>query len=230
MRYEWVLFDADGTLFDYDAAETKALKTTFEQFAHRFEPRHLEVYQQVNGQIWREFERGEIDIPRIKTERFARFFAAVGLNADPVTFSARYLVNLGHCADLIPGAVEIVQALYGQVGLAVITNGLEDVQRSRFARSPMGRYFSGIVISEAVGASKPDGAIFDAAFSVMGHPQKGQVLIVGDSLTSDMAGGSAYGIDTCWFNPSGRPRGLDVTICYEIHRLSELLDIVRHRS
>ena len=93
-------------------------------------------------------------------------------------------------------------------------------------RSPVQPYLSGVVISEEVGASKPDARIFDAAFAGMGWPEKDRVLIVGDSLTSDMRGGSEYGIDTCWFNPSGRPRTEDVAIRYEIARLDEVLTIV----
>jgi 2-haloacid dehalogenase len=99
------------------------------------------------------------------------------------------------------------------------------VQRSRLARSPLERYFADVVISEEVGVSKPDAGIFDVAFEGMGHPEKKDVLIVGDSLTSDMRGGIEYGIDTCWFNPERRPRK-GVAVRYEIRRLQELVGIV----
>jgi len=136
------------------------------------------------------------------------------------------LTNLADGADLIEGAEETVRTLYGRVGLIVITNGLREVQRSRLAKSAVSEFFSAVVISEEIGAAKPDGRIFDAAFEKMGNPQKRDVLIVGDSLTSDIKGGSDYGIDTCWFNPTGKPCDLDVEIQYEIERLHELVGIV----
>ena len=94
------------------------------------------------------------------------------------------------------------------------------------AHSTIGHYFDDVVISEEVGAAKPDGRIFDVAFERMGEPPKEEVLIVGDSLTSDIAGGIAYGIDTCWFNPDGLSDTMEMGIRYEIGRLSQLLDIV----
>jgi 2-haloacid dehalogenase len=108
----------------------------------------------------------------------------------------------------------------------IITNGLRDVQRPRIAKSAIGGCFAGVVISEEVGASKPDGRIFEVAFERMGCPRKEDVLIVGDSLSSDMQGGSDYGIDTCWFNPQKKPRDPDVEIDYEIRDLRELLALV----
>jgi 2-haloacid dehalogenase len=226
VRYNWVLFDADGTLFDYDRAEAQALRATFADAGHPFEPGHAEVYRQVNGALWRAFERGEIAQAVLKVRRFEQLLAAVGMEADAAAFSRRYLENLGLAADLVPGAERVVRALHGRVGLVLITNGLKQVQRSRFARSPIGGCFAEVVISEEVGAAKPDARIFDAAFERMGCPPKKEVLIVGDSLTSDMRGGNDYGIDTCWFNPSQAPRPDGVEVCYEIHDLDEVLAIV----
>ena len=124
------------------------------------------------------------------------------------------------------GALELVAALDGRVGLMILTNGLKDVQRSRFRQSAIGRYFKDIIISEEVGFAKPDGRIFDVAFEEMGWPKKREVLIVGDSLTSDMQGGLDYGIDTCWFNPWKRPNTLGRALMYEIDQLRGVLGIV----
>ena len=225
MRYKWLLLDADGTLFDYDRAETKALELTFAQSGHELQKGHVEVYRQVNGQLWLDFEQGEVTQDYIKVYRFERLFEEMGIILDADEFSERYLENLGQFADLIDGAEEVVSSLYGEIEMVLITNGLAAVQRSRLARSPLETYFADVVISEEVGVSKPDPRIFDVAFEKMDHPEKGDVLIVGDSLTSDMRGGIDYGIDTCWFNPTGRKGGW-AAIRYEIRRLQELVDCV----
>lgn len=226
MKYKWLLFDADGTLFDYDKAEAKALEKAFQQIGHRFESRYVETYRQINGQIWLQFEQGKISQDRLRIRRFERFFEAVSVESDPEIFSTRYLRNLADGSDLIEGAEETVRALYGKIGLVVITNGLKEVQRSRLAKSAISDCFVSIVISEEVGAAKPDRRIFDVAFDRMDNPRKKEVLIIGDSLTSDIKGGNDYRIETCWFNPMRRPRNVDVEIEHEISRLSELLSIV----
>ncbi len=227
MTYSWFLFDADGTLFDYDRAEVVALSRTFTEFGCAFDPTYLAAYQEINDQLWRDFERGAIRQNLIKTLRFERLFAAIGLTPAPdlATFSARYLENLGSCAFLLDGAETVIAALRGVGRLGVITNGLQVVQRTRLARSFIGDAFDVVVISEEVGCSKPHAAIFDVAFARMGHPRKDEVLMIGDSLTSDIKGGSDYGLDTCWYNPSGAPRPQDVTITYEIRALPELLSL-----
>ncbi len=227
MRYQWVLFDADGTLFDYDAAETAALEQTFRETSQPFQPRYAELYRQINGLIWKAFERGEIAPDRLRVQRFEQLFAALGVKADPQAFSAGYLRHLATGTALVEGALEVVQTLHGTVGLLIVTNGLAEVQRQRFERSALRGYFPDMVISEEVGAAKPDGRIFEVAFQRMNYPRKEDVLMVGDSLTSDIQGGSEYGIDTCWFNPGGHARPTGVTVRYEIRQLGELLPIVR---
>ena len=223
MKYKWLLFDADGTLFDYDKAEGIALRSTFEVLGLAYEARYAQVYRRINGEIWLDFENGKISQERLRTRRFELLFDAIEIDCDPGEFSRRYLANLALGTDLIEGAEDVVKSLHGRVGLLLITNGLADVQRPRFARSTVGQYFSDVVISEEVGAAKPDTAIFEVAFAKMGFPKKEEVLIVGDSLTSDIKGGHNYGIDTCWFNPERKPSVSGVVAHYEIGELKELL-------
>jgi 2-haloacid dehalogenase len=225
MRYKWVLFDADGTLFDYDKAEATALRRTFGEFEFSYAARYAEVYRQINREIWREFELGNISQHRLRTRRFELLFDDIGVVCDADQFSTRYLLHLAAGTDLIEGAIEVVRWLNGKVGLVLITNGIPDVQRPRFARSELSDYFAGIVISEEVGAAKPDPKIFDAAFQVMNWPNKEEVLIVGDSLTSDINGGNSYGIDTCWFNPHQDSGMVDSRSRFEIRELRELLKL-----
>lgn len=226
VKYKWLLFDADGTLFDYDKAEAMALESSFEQIGYRFESGYGEKYRQINGQIWQEFEQGSISQDRLRVRRFELLFEVIGFKFDPQAFSERYLKNLADGSYLIEGAAETVRLLYKRVGLMIVTNGLKEVQRSRLAKSAIGEYFSEMIISEEVEAAKPDKRIFDVAFGRMNSPKKDEVLIIGDSLSSDIKGGNDYGIDTCWFNPKRKPCDLDVDIRYEIGHLTQLLDIV----
>jgi HAD superfamily hydrolase (TIGR01549 family) len=123
-------------------------------------------------------------------------------------------------------AVEVLQALHGKSRFAIVTNGLQAVQRSRLSHSAIKDYISALVISEEVGSAKPHAAFFETASARMENPAKSDVLIIGDSLTSDIQGGVDYGIDTCWFNPTSEPRPEHLPITYEIKHLRELLDIV----
>lgn len=226
MTYTWLLFDADGTLFDYDTAEAFALERAFDDTGIPFEARFAAEYRRVNTQIWREFEAGTIDQKTLKTERFQRLFTALGLTLNPAEFSNQYLNRLSQGIFLIDGAEALIKSLHGKFGLAIITNGLKEVQRPRFTRSALNGCFSQIIISDEVGASKPGRRIFDIAFEQMNNPPKQNVLIIGDSLTSDIQGGVNYGIDTCWFNPDGKSNGHSVHPTYRIKTLADLHSIL----
>ncbi len=226
MRYSWILFDADGTLFDYPRAEEAALEAACAASGIEYQPALIELYRQVNHRIWQLFERGEIALSQLKVRRFEQLFDAAGIDADAERFSARYLEGLARGTQLIDGAEQIVRRLHGRLGMVILTNGLAGVQRPRLAGSAIHDCFAEVVISEEVGAAKPDPEIFDVTFERIGEPAREDVLMVGDSLTSDIRGGSDYGIDTCWFNPRGRPRDTDARIRYEIRRLDELAAVV----
>ena len=226
IRYPWLLLDADGTLFDYERAEAAALALAFADSGLPYGLRSLEVYNELNQEMWLAFERGEISAEVLRVERFRRLFGVLGIECDVEQFSKRYLARLGERADLTGGAEELLRGLYGQVGMVLITNGLQNVQRSRLAHSTISSYLTGVVISEEVGAAKPDPRIFDAAFEQMGRPARQEVLIVGDSLTSDIQGGNQYGVDTCWYNPRYLPHSAEIEAVYEIRTLSELRGII----
>ncbi len=235
MAYRLLIFDADGTLFDYDRGEAYALFSAFRDQQLVFhEETMAPLYRRINKNIWRAFEAGEIPQGEISSRRFGEFFRELGVGCDIRAFSASYLGHLAEADFLIEGAVDVVATLAKSYSMAIVTNGLSRVQRERFGRSPITEHFHPIVISDEVGVQKPNPKIFDHIFEAHPDVPREEVLMIGDSLTSDIAGGVAAGIDTCWFNPGrepGAPGGgeegrflPDPT--YEIRSLGDLLRIL----
>src|SRR4030095_124285 len=138
---------------------------------------------------WREFEDGRITAERLRLRRFELLFETLRQPLAPAAFSPAYLRHLARATHPIEGAREVVPALYAKYRLALITNGLSDVQRPRLAGSLIRNCFAEVIISEEVGAVKPDPAIFDATFERLGHPPRAEVLLVGHSLPPRHAGG-----------------------------------------
>jgi 2-haloacid dehalogenase len=225
-HYPWLFFDADGTLFDYNRAEATAFRKAFELLRYQFEEAYLDAYQKINRELWKALERHEITPAVLRVRRFELLLEALQLVGSAEDLNVTYVEQLGLCTDLIDGAHELLQTLHQSSRIAIVTNGLEAVQRSRLRHSTIHPFISELIISEEVGAAKPHPAFFDAAFAQTGNPPKGDVLIIGDSLTSDIRGGADYGIDTCWYNPTSEktPEGLSIT--YEIRHLRELLGII----
>ncbi len=227
-KFELLLFDADGTLYDFEKTEKYALRKTFADFGLTYnEAEYLPVFKSVNLQIWKEFERNEISAEKLKTERFVRFFNALKIECDDcVEFGKKYLLNLSEENSLLPGAKNLIEELAGEFRMAIITNGLTIVQRKRLYNSQLAKFWDAIIISEEVGFTKPNKEIFDVAFGKLGCKDKSKALIIGDKLTSDILGGNNYGIATCWFNPEKKTNTSEIKPTYEISKLYQLKKIV----
>jgi 2-haloacid dehalogenase len=225
-HYPWLCFDADNTLFDFKQAEVSAFRRTLEFLGMPYSTETLELYQRINAELWRALERHEITPADLRTRRFGLLLDAAKLGGSPEQMSQVYIQQLAQCADLVDGAEEVLAAVRPNCRIAIVTNGLQAVQTGRLSHSTIAKYVDELIISEAVGAAKPHAAFFDAAFVRMGHPPKSDVLVIGDSLSSDIQGGVDYGLDTCWFNPAADPRPADLPITYEIRHLCELLELI----
>ncbi|MBW4840989.1 MAG: YjjG family noncanonical pyrimidine nucleotidase [Paenibacillaceae bacterium] len=235
MIYTHILFDADDTLYDYPKAENHALNRTLTEAGIACTGEVMRAYQAINQQLWRDLEQGLVTQAALRTERFSRLFQELGLTPcfQVEEISERYLGQLGQGIFLIDGAYELCRDLNeAGVHLAILTNGIKKVQTSRIAGSELAEMFEAVIVSEDTGYQKPHPGIFDYAFDILGlrSTDKSRVLIVGDSLTSDMKGGFNYGIDTCWFNPFRRPNTLDLQTTYEIHRLEEVKELTGVRN
>lgn len=225
-HYPWLWFDADGTLFDYHRAEATALRYAFDSLHLPFEDSYLDTYREINQGLWQALERGEITQAVLRPRRFELLLEAIQLTASIDDMSRTYLEHLAICAELMEGAYEVLETLHRTSRIAIVTNGLQSVQRGRFARSTIRPFVDELIISEEIGAAKPNPSFFEIASARTGNPPKSDILLIGDSLTSDIQGGVNYGINTCWYNPSGEPRPADLASTYEIGYLRELLEIL----
>ena len=226
-HYDIILFDIDDTLFDFTKSEQEAFNRVFEKY-NLFNNLKLyeKSYHEISKVLWRDLENGIISLAELGSERFRRLFLEHELEIDAVVFNLDYLGFLGEQTHLVQGAEKVISELSNK-RLAIITNGYTDVQTSRTNNSPLKDTFEHIIISESTGFQKPQTGIFDYAFDKLQITDKSNVLMVGDSLTSDIQGGINYGIDTCWFNPKHMENNTSLKPTYEINKLESLLEIIK---
>ncbi len=229
MRYTTVLLDLDHTLLDSDTSELLAFDETMHSVGVAEPQIHFADYAAINRAYWASVERGEITPDQVRVARFQEFAEFLGLAADATSMAATFVEGLGRHGELYPGSTELLENLRSSTSLGLVTNGLGDVQRSRIERLGLERYFDVIVISGEVGVSKPDPAIFELAFAGLGFPPSDTVVMVGDSLSSDMRGAANAGIAGCWYNPDRRPADPAVPLTHEITALGDLAPLVAGR-
>lgn len=225
--YTLILADADDTLFDFSLTERIAVEKTFRGMDAGIPYDELVAeYHRINKILWKEVELGTMDTKRLRSERFRRLFNELKLPYSPVEYGEKYIGYLSEGITLLDGAEELCRMWSARCPLVIVTNGIADVQRARIERSVIRPYISGIIISEEVGASKPDVRMFEAAFACVGRTDKKNAVMIGDSLTSDIQGGMNFGIDTCWYNPKGAPNTLEKEPKYQVKTLSEMKNII----
>lgn len=227
--YDVALFDADDTLFDFGKAAKQALQRSMQAHAMPFDKEIYQTYMRINQGVWDRLERGEITRDELALERFRLFFAEIGVFFDLAEFNDCYLTELGNGWFLLPGAKALCEEAAQYCRLAIVTNGFYRVQTSRMAQSGLDAYFEKVYVSEKVGYQKPRREFFDAVLDDIHATDRSRVILLGDSLTSDMAGGIGVGIATCWYNPAGKDRK-GVPVDYEIHTLSEFIPLLRGQA
>ena len=205
MRYDLLLADADGTLFDFHAGERVALRATFAAYGLAMDERLTALYSRVNLSHWKRLERGETTQARLRVERFADFLdelAAAGVQppeVSPETLSERFVEELSRQRVPMPGAEAFLQAVSAAMPVYLVTNGIAKVQRGRFENSELRRYLKDILISEELGHVKPDPFMAHEAMRRAGIDDPRRVALLGDSVTADIGAAVNAGVDGVLF-------------------------------
>ena len=216
--YEWILFDADETLFEFDAL--RGLKLMFSRFGIDFSDADFSEYQLVNKPLWVQYQNGEISATQLQHQRFQSW--AQRLDETPKALNSAFLSAMADICAPLHGAANLLNTLRGRVKLGIITNGFTELQQVRLERTGFRDHFDVLIISEQVGAAKPHPYIFEHALSAMGHPSRDKVLMVGDNPDSDILGGLNAGLHTCWVNADNKAEPTDIKPHYQVSSLTEL--------
>ena len=220
-KYYCVLFDADNTLLNFDAAESKALAETLVNYGIEPDAETVQTYRTINSELWRQLEKGQIKREKLMAERFTRFLKAIDAAGDGAEMNRFYLEQLSTHPDLMgPEVLDVLRELSEVATLAVVTNGFQKVQIRRLAESGVLNFMEDVFVSEKMDSEKPNRRIFDAALRALGVENREHVLVVGDGLSSDIQGGVNAGLDTCWYNPSHAENPGKVVPTYEIADLN----------
>lgn len=225
MKYKWILFDADETLFHFDAFQ--GLQLLFSRYQVNFTQEDFIEYQNVNAPLWVEYQNGSITAKQVQQVRFQSWAKKLQVSAQ--TLNDNFLIAMADICTPLAGAKELLDSLHGKVKMGIVTNGFTSLQKIRLEHTGFSDYFSALIISEQVGIAKPDKGIFEYALSVMSQPEKHEVLMVGDNPYSDVLGGLNAGLDTCWLNINGTDKPDNITPHYQVSSLVELQTLLHQQ-
>ncbi len=224
-----ILFDADNTILDFTKDEKQALKQVMEQYGVKISDENVKTYSQINLSLWKKFEKGEITKTELKKIRFGLFFDAIGFKTDADVFEVNesYLSLLGKGGNLIDGAADVCRKLYQKgIELYIVTNGVAHTQSERLKRSGILDLFGEVFVSETIGFQKPRKEFFDYVLEHINEKDKEKILVVGDSLSSDIKGAMNSNLKCMWFNKNNEPLPEEYTPNYVINDIAEVLSYI----
>ena len=229
-KYTTLLFDADDTLLDFRKDERQALEKTMKHYGVPVTEENIKIYSDINQGMWKQLERGEITKPELKRTRFKKFFEAIGFECDeePLTVNEHYLSLLGEGGNTLEGAVDTVKKLYEDGNeLYIITNGIAATQAKRLNRSGLLPYINEVFVSETIGYQKPRKEYFDAVLNNIKEKDKEKILVIGDSLTSDIQGAMNASLPCCWLNRYGKELPDEYKVDYVIEDVREVFGVIK---
>lgn len=226
MKYEILLFDVDNTLLDFDANEAESFKNMMRDKGYEYSEEIYEKYKNINHEMWKAAERGEITVNEVINTRFSKLMSMYDMEVDGVEYENTYRSYLNKGIQEMPYVHEVLSELQKNHRLYVITNGLIETQEYRMKGSRIDKYFEKSFISEKIGANKPSEIFFNHVKENIDGFDSSKALVIGDSLTSDIRGGNLAGIDTCWICKEGTVNDTEIKPTYVINTLQELFNIL----
>jgi len=220
---DWLLFDLDNTIVDFNASSKEAFVKLLEELGVEKPADLYPKYNVINHKCWDEREAGLISHTELKKKRWDLFFKEVGIDYDPLSANDFYFEVIKTNPILIEGAETLLQKIQGKYRTMIITNGLSEVQNPRIKKLKLEQYFEQIIISDEIGVAKPQQKFFDHCENLM--PQgvnRDRVLVIGDTLKSDIKGGNAYGYQTCWYNYYKKENDTDIQPGFVVDNLATL--------
>lgn len=197
------LLDADETILDFLRSSKESFRAAMEELGEREAAERYDDFKEINDGLWREYERGEISKKNLMTARFQRFFARLNGKADAEEANRLYFTKLCRTGYLLPGSAEFLRELKSRGRIFLITNGTPAAQYGRLRAVGLSDFFDGVFVSDEIGYAKPDERFFAYVTKTAGVG-RGECLVIGDSLTSDIRGANDAGIECIWYNPSGK--------------------------
>ncbi len=227
--YRYIFWDLDETLLDFKKAEAAAISKTLNAFGIKPEKEIVELYSKINLSCWKRYEKGEITRDEIYTSRVILLSEALGVKMEAEKFSKEYFSQLAKQGHTFPYAVTILKTLRKKgYKMAAATNGAAMVQINRIVASGLSGFFSGgIFISEKIGFKKPEPQFFDYMVKALDIKNQNEILVIGDSQTSDIAGATAAGIDSCFVNLKGENLMENSLPTYIANSLEEIIEVCK---
>ncbi|MBR6017270.1 MAG: HAD-IA family hydrolase [Paludibacteraceae bacterium] len=220
-KYKAIFLDIDDTLLDYIPCCREAYLAAMPE-----QPEYFDLFLEISGRLFKEAKAGKHTVAEVMDLYPREFIATIGYPPEAVVpFQDAFREAWGKTHTLVTDAEQMLQALQAKgYRLFAASNSFGHLQRRRLDYAGILRYFEDTYISMDIGYDKPDVRFYEEALRRCGcRPE--EVLMIGDSGTTDVLGAQQAGLDTCWYNPHEKERP-DLHPTYTVHSLREIIPLL----
>lgn len=237
LRPSVVWLDLDDTLIDFHTNSRLALRRLYtEAGIDRWIPSAdiwVENYEVSNVDLWRRYALNEISRDYLRIERMRAplrpYFS--GSVAELDEFALRldpwYLDLLAIQKELVAGALELLTWLrIHDYRTGILSNGFEQVQYRKMDAAGITPYIDITVLSDHIGINKPAIGIYRHAMEITGERNPGRHLLVGDNITTDIAGAVNAGWEAIYFDRNAKAPVNYNGFYYTVNSLDEVIRLL----
>ena len=207
VKYKAIFIDIDDTLLDYIPCCREAFEAALPEH-----PEYFEIFFEISGRLFSEAKHGLHTIAEVMELYPKEFIATIGYPESAVDpFKHAFRAAWGTTHTLVPEAREMLEQLQAKgYRLFAASNSFGHLQRSRLEHAGILPFFEDTYISMDIGYDKPDVRFYEEALRRCGL-QPSEVLMIGDSMTTDILGAQAAGMDALFFDRRANQSLLEIT-------------------
>lgn len=228
-KFKIIFWDLDGTLISLVIAEKNGIKNALYEIGlgNIYSDKLFNDYHLINKHCWEKLETKDMTLDEVYHARFRYLFDKYNINYDTLEFNKIYQKHMSNAVCEIDNSIQLLNELKPYVKQYITTNGTIEVQSNKIRIGGFDKIVDGIFISEETGHNKPDIRFFQYVLDHINEKVAlDEILMVGDSQTSDMTGANNIGIKSCYVNRENEKIKDTVHIDYCIDNIWEVKNII----
>ncbi|MCK5115499.1 MAG: HAD family hydrolase [Candidatus Aegiribacteria sp.] len=221
-----ISFDGDMTLWDFEKVMRHSLTVTLEELRHHIPGRSsaaltVDRMIEIRNSVAAEFRGKTTNLEEIRFHGFKRTLEFIGCSDDTLAtnLNSLYIKHRFEDIELYPDAIPTLDILRSDFTIGLLSNGNGYPERCGLPDR-----FSFVVFSQDVGVEKPHSGMFLEVCRHAGCDPR-ELMHIGDSLESDVAGANGAGAVSVWLNRDNRENETGIVPDHEIRSLLELAEI-----
>jgi len=229
--YKHLFFDLDHTLWDFEKNSSETLFELYQHFElenklNTLPEKFIQEYSKLNRKLWKLYDLRKIKKEELRTTRFNILFQQFRYKNEVLAdeINHLYIETCPKKGNLIEGALDILQFAKNESNIHIITNGFQEIQRTKIEHSGLQTYIQELITSDNSGHHKPHPGIFRFGLQQTGAKLEESIMI-GDNLITDIKGAKQIRMDHVFFNPDNTQKGR-IKVQHEVKELIHLKQIL----